>query len=81
MALLAAGAAAAAQTPNCSVFRRLAAARRSRLYEGENLFEYIDGNSEGYLIYGFVRLHGVTCGKGDEILLFDISEFPDGESA
>ncbi len=81
VALLAASAAAAAQTPECSAFSGWQQRGDSRLYEGENLFEYIDGNSEGYLIYGFVRLHGVSCGKGSEIVLVDVSEFPDGESA
>ncbi len=71
----------AAQTPDCAAFSGWQQRGDSRLYEGENLFEYIDGNSEGYLIYGFVRMHGVTCGKGNEIVLVDVSEFPDGESA
>ena len=53
----------------------------ARLYEGENLFEYMNGNSEGYLIYGFVRMRGITCVKGPEQVLVDISEMADEESA
>lgn len=53
----------------------------SRLYEGENLFEYMNGNSEGYLAYGFVRMNGITCTKGPQKVLVDISEMPDAESA
>jgi hypothetical protein len=53
----------------------------ARMFEGDKLFEYMDGNSEGYLVYGFQRMHGVTCVKGDETLIIDVSEFPDGESA
>ena len=30
----------------------------------DNLFEYMDGNAEGYLIYGFQKMHGVTCTEG-----------------
>lgn len=53
----------------------------ARLYEGDKLFEYMDGNSEGYLVYGFVRMNGITCAKGDATVIVDVSEFPDGESA
>ncbi len=54
---------------------------KSRMYEGESLFEYMDGNSEGYLAYGFVRMHGVTCTKGSQKVLIDVSEMPDAECA
>jgi len=52
-----------------------------RLYEGETLFEYMNGNSEGYLVYGFVRMHGLTCVQGSQQVLIDISEMKDEESA
>jgi hypothetical protein len=42
---------------------------------GDNLFEYMDGNAEGYLIYGFQSMHGVNCTKGPVTLVIDISDF------
>ena len=81
VAVLGAACAARAQTPDCALFAGWQQHGAARLYEGDNLFEYMDGNSEGYLLYGFVRMHGVTCTKGDDTLVFDISEFADAESA
>ena len=79
--VLAATICASAQTPDCSLFTGWQQRGNARTFEGDNLFEYMDGNSEGYLVYGFVRMHGVTCTKGDDTLVFDISEFADAESA
>ena len=79
--VLGAAIAARAQTPDCALFSGWRQHGAPRLYEGDNLFEYMDGNSEGYLLYGFVRMRGVTCTKGDDTLVFDISEFADAESA
>ena len=67
--------------PSCTVLPGWTQDGASRLYEGENLFEYMNGNSEGYLIYGFVRMRGITCAKGSQKLLIDISEMKDVESA
>jgi len=47
----------------------------------ENLFEYMDGNAEGYLIYGFVRMYGVTCKSAENTLIIDISEMTDADAA
>jgi hypothetical protein len=80
-ALLAAMISVAGQTPDCGPFAGWQQRGASRLFEGDNLFEYMDGNSEGYLIYGFVRMRGVTCTKPGDTLVFDISEFADAESA
>jgi hypothetical protein len=41
----------------------------------------MDGNSEDYLLYGFVAMHGVTCVQGGDSILIDISEFVDADSA
>ena len=46
----------------------------ARSYDASNLFEYMDGNSEGYLLYGFAAMHGVTCVHGGDSILIDISE-------
>jgi len=53
----------------------------TRSYTAENLFEYMDGNAEGYLIYGFTRMDGVTCASAGDTLLIDISEMGDSDSA
>jgi hypothetical protein len=30
-------------------------------YVADNLYDYKDGGSEGYLIYGFVSMQGIKC--------------------
>jgi len=80
-ALLACGLAAAADTapvPNCTLVPGWTQQGEARSYVGDNLFEYMDGNAEGYLIYGFQSMHGVNCTKGPVTLVIDISDF--GES-
>lgn len=46
----------------------------NRNYSADNLFEYMDGNAEGYLLYGFVRMQGITCKSGVKTLVIDVSE-------
>jgi hypothetical protein len=53
----------------------------SRTYTPDNLFEYMDGNAEGYLIYGFVKMTGISCTKGPVNLAIDISDMGDADSA
>ena len=53
--MLAAALSVAGQTPDCNLFAGWQQHGAARLFEGDNLFEYMDGNSEGYLVYGFVR--------------------------
>jgi hypothetical protein len=53
----------------------------SRSYTAENLFEYMDGNSEGYLLYGFQSMQGVTCEKGGVTFVVDVSDFGDADSS
>lgn len=52
-----------------------------RSYDAENLFEYMDGNAEGYLVYQFVNMKGVSCQCAGDSLLIDISEMADPEYA
>lgn len=52
-----------------------------RSYEADNLFDYMDGNAEGYLIYGFVRMSGITCKSGENTLIIDVSEMTDADAA
>ncbi len=72
---------AAAQTPSCKLVPGWAQQGEARTFESENLFEYMDGNAEGYLIYSFVKMNGVTCQANGVTLVFDVSEMADPESA
>ena len=71
----------AAQVPSCDLVPGWTAQGAARAYDASNLYEYMDGNSEGYLLYGFVAMHGVTCVHGGDSILIDISEFQDADSA
>jgi hypothetical protein len=46
----------------------------ARSYTNENLFEYMDGNAEGYLLYGFVKMTGISCIKGPVNFTIDVSD-------
>jgi hypothetical protein len=83
-ALATAGAALAdesAAAPTCSLAQGAAQSGSARAYEADNLFEYMDGNAEGYLIYGFQKMQGVTCTKGGVTFVIDVSEMADADSA
>lgn len=71
----------AAANPVCTLLPGWAQQGAARSYVAENLFEYMDGNAEGYLLYGFQSMHGVTCWKDGVTLLIDISDFGDADSA
>lgn len=53
----------------------------SRTFTADNLFEYMDGNAEGYLVYGFVRMTGISCTHGEVNLAIDISDMGDTDAA
>jgi hypothetical protein len=73
--------AALGQTPDCSLVPGWTGQGAARSYVAENLFEYMDGNAEGYLIYGFVKMQGLNCQSGEDTIIFDVSEMADAESA
>ena len=52
-----------------------------REFVADTLFEYMDGNAEGYLIYGFVRMQGVTCKASEGTILIDVSQMADADAA
>lgn len=81
LAGLAVAAACAAQAPTCDLAPGWTQQGAARAYEASNLFEYMDGNAEGYLLYGFVAMHGVTCVHEGDSILIDVSEFAGGDSA
>ncbi len=67
--------------PRCDLLPDWKQSGAARLYTADNLYDYMDGNSEGYLIYGFDRMRGVTCKSADASFVVDISEMRDPESA
>ena len=50
-------------------------------YTAENLFEYMDGNAEGYLLYGFVKMTGISCAKPPVELTIDVSDMSQADFA
>ncbi len=80
-AALVMGAACMAQSPDCAMAPGFKQEGEVRTFSTGTLFEYMDGNSEGYFLYGFRSMKGITCAKGDLKLVFDVSEFKDHESA
>ena len=71
----------AAANPACSLVPGWAPQGEARSFVADNLFEYMDGNAEGYLLYGFQNMHGVTCVKDGVTLVIDVSDFGDADSA
>ena len=81
--LLVLGAAAWAEPPQpaCSLVPGWQQRGEQRTYQADNLFEYMDGNAEGYVIYGFESMRGVTCIKDGVTFVIDISDMGDTDSA
>ncbi|MGA8729354.1 MAG: DUF6599 family protein [Terracidiphilus sp.] len=52
-----------------------------RQYAADNLYDYKDGGAEGYLVFGFVRMRGITCKSGGDALDIDVSEMSDADAA
>jgi hypothetical protein len=71
----------AAASPTCNLVPGWTPQGEPRSFVADNLFEYMDGNAEGYLLYGFQNMHGVTCLKDGVTLVIDISDFGDADSA
>jgi hypothetical protein len=72
---------AVAQMPPCSAVQGWTQHGEARSFDADNLFEYMDGNAEAYLLYHFVGMKGITCTSGDMTLTIDVSEFEDTEYA
>jgi hypothetical protein len=68
--------------PDCSLVPGWSQKGPARTFEPETLFDYIDGNAEGYHAYGFVLMKGVTCvnDAGDQLVI-DVSELEDADHA
>jgi len=80
-ALVLCAAALTAAVPSCTQVPGWAPQGAPRSYQAENLYEYMDGNAEGYVLYGFQSMRGVTCVKDGVTLVIDVSDFGDTDSA
>ena len=72
---------ASAAAPSCTMVPGWTQNGPARTFAADNLFEYMDGNAEGYVIYGFISMQGVTCQKGPASFVIDISDFGEVDSA
>ncbi len=72
---------APAPAPSCSLVPGWSQSGPARGYEAANLFEYMDGNAEGYLIYGFHSMNGVTCRQGEISFVIDLSDMGDTDGS
>lgn len=79
--LLAAGLANAQEFLDCHLVPGWEQYGPKRQYDSETLFDYEDGGSAGYLVYGFAHMNGITCKSGANTLLIDISEMTDEDAA
>jgi hypothetical protein len=70
---------AAAAQPTCALVPGWTQAGAARTYTADNLFEYMDGNAEGYVLYNFREMRGVTCKQGDVTFVVDISDMGDAD--
>jgi len=66
---------------NCQFVPGWEQSESKRQYAADNLYDYKDGSAEGYLIYGFVQMRGITCKSGGDTLVIDVSEMSDADSA
>ena len=79
--LLTAGMAGAQDYLNCHFAPGWEQTGAKRDYVADNLYEYKDGNAEGYLQYNFVRMQGITCQSSGSTIDIDVSEMSDADSA
>ena len=71
----------AGQVPDCSLVPGWRQEGALRHFTADNLYEYMDGNAESYLSYGFTQMQGVTCKSGENTLVIDVSEMADADAA
>ncbi len=79
--LLLSSAAPAAEIADCRVVAGWEQEGPVRVFTPENLFEYVDGEANAYLIYEFIRLQNVTCKSGTHSIAIDVSEMADADAA
>ena len=81
LSLLVSAGTAVAQVPTCTAVPGWSQQGDARSFGPDNLFDYMNGNAEGYLLYQFAGMKGVSCVSGDATLVVDISEMADPEYA
>lgn len=82
VAVCAATVMAAGVAPDCRLVPGWEQDGPVRAFAADNLFEYMDGNAEGYLLYQFVRMNGVNCrNAAGNVVVLDVSEMADSEMA
>jgi hypothetical protein len=74
-------AAPAADVADCHLVAGWEQQGGARHFTPDNLFEYLNGNAEGYILYGFVQMRGVTCRSGGDSILIDVFEMADADAA
>jgi len=81
VALTMASAAAAAEVADCHLVSGWEQQGTARHFTPDNLYEYLDGSAEGYILYGFVQMQGVTCHSGRDSISIDVFEMNDADAA
>src|SRR5689334_22881756 len=82
LAALLTAAAACAQSPlSCDFVPGWQQFGTNREYTADNLYQYMDGAAEGYLLYGFMKMQGISCKSGANTLVIDVSEMEDPDLA
>lgn len=76
-----AGTASAQDYLNCHLVQGWEQSSPKRDYSPDTLYEYMDGNAESYLLYGFVHMQGITCTSGGKKFVIDVSEMQDSDLA
>jgi hypothetical protein len=68
--------------PDCTLVPGWTQKGPPRAFAPDTLFDYMNGNAEGYFAYGFTFMRGVTCvnDAGDQLII-DISELGDADRA
>jgi hypothetical protein len=68
--------------PDCSLVPGWTQKGPMRTFEPDTLFDYMNGNAEGYHAYGFALMQGVNCvnDAGDQLVI-DVSELGDADHA
>lgn len=79
--LVSGGARASDPEPDCSLVEGWSAKGDVYRYVPDNLFDYMNGNSEGYFIFGFEELTGLACVSEANRIVIDISKMGSDEMA
>ena len=79
--LAVASVARAAEVADCHLVAGWEQRGVARHYSPDNLFEYLNGSAEGYILYGLVEMQGVTCGSKGGSITIDVFEMNDADSA